>query len=211
MRSALIVDDHPVIRMAVRMLLERNGMEIVGEADNGVDALQLIRQHEPDLVILDIGIPRLDGLNVIARIRSLGLDSQVLVLTSQSVDSFSQRCFQAGAKGFVSKEEDLQNLVTAINAIRAGFTVFPASVLSGGQAPAPSEAEMVGRLSNQELMVLQYLASGLSNKDIGERMLLSNKTISTYKTRILQKLNLGSLVELIEFARRNDLTTRQEG
>lgn len=210
MRNALIVDDHPVIRMAVRMLLERNGMEIVGEADNGVDALQLIRQHEPDLVILDIGIPKLDGLNVISRIRSLGLDSQVLVLTSQPVDSFSQRCFQAGAKGFVSKEEDLQNLMTAINAINAGFTVFPASVLNGGQAPAPSEAEMVGRLSNQELMVLQHLASGLSNKDIGERMLLSNKTISTYKTRILQKLNLGSLVELIEFARRNDLAARLE-
>lgn len=211
MKSALIVDDHPVIRMAVRMLLERNGMEVVGEADNGVDALQLIRQHEPDLVILDIGIPRLDGFNVISRIRSLGLDSQVLVLTSQTAESFSQRCFQAGAKGFISKEEDLQNLVTAINAINAGFTFFPASIVHGSQISAPSEAEMVGLLSNQELMVLQHLVAGLSNKEIGELMLLSNKTISTYKTRIQQKLNLGSLVELIEFARRNDLTARQEG
>ncbi len=211
MRSALIVDDHPVIRMAVRMLLERNDMVVVGEADNGVDALQLIRQHEPDIVILDIGIPRLDGLNVISRIRSLGLDSHVLVLTAQPADSFSQRCFQAGAKGFISKEEDLQNLVTAINAIRAGFTVFPVLTQGGSQAPALSEAELVGRLSNQELMVLQYLASGLSNKDIAERMLLSNKTVSTYKTRIQQKLNLDSLLELIEFARRNDLAVRREG
>ncbi|MBD2840477.1 response regulator transcription factor [Pseudomonas sp. JM0905a] len=210
MRSALIVDDHPVIRMAVRMLLERSGMEVVGEADNGVDALQLIRQHEPDIVILDIGIPRLDGLNVISRIRALGLDSQVLVLTSQPAESYSQRCFQAGAKGFVSKEEDLQNLLTAINAINAGFSVFPSTIRNGGPAPALSESELVERLSNQELMVLQYLANGLSNKEIGERMLLSNKTISTYKTRIQQKLNLGSLLELIEFARRNDLAERPE-
>ncbi|MDH4567354.1 response regulator transcription factor [Pseudomonas sp. BN414] len=211
MRSALIVDDHPVIRMAVRMLLEHNGMEVVGEADNGVDALQLIRQHEPDIVILDIGIPRLDGLNVISRIQALGLDSHVLVLTSQSAEGFSQRCLQAGAKGFVSKEEDLQNLLTAINAINAGFTVFPSIAMNGSQAPALSESELMGRLSNQELMVLQYLATGLSNKEIGERMLLSNKTISTYKTRIQQKLNLGSLLELIEFARRNDLAERPEG
>lgn len=210
MRNALIVDDHPVIRMAVRMLLERNGMEVVGEADNGVDALQLIRQHEPDIVILDIGIPRLDGLNVIARIRAMGLDSHVLVLTSQPAEGFSQRCLQAGAEGFISKEEDLQHLVTAINAIRAGFTVFPASNSTAGQPTAHSEADLVGRLSNQELMVLQYLASGLSNKEIAERMLLSNKTISTYKTRIQQKLNLVSLLELIEFARRNDLASRQE-
>lgn len=210
MRSALIVDDHPVIRMAVRMLLERNGLTVVGETDNGVDALQLVRDHEPDIVILDIGIPRLDGLNVISRIRSMGLDSDVLVLTSQPAESFSRRCFLAGAKGFVSKEEDLENLVTAINAIKAGYTLFPKDALAGGQAPDLSEAEMVGRLSNQELMVLQYLASGLSNKDIAERMLLSNKTVSTYKTRIQQKLNLDSLMALVEFARRNALSTRQD-
>ncbi|SFA40859.1 response regulator transcription factor [Metapseudomonas otitidis] len=210
MRTALIVDDHPVIRMAVRMLLERNGLEVVGEADNGVDAVQLVRQHEPDVVILDIGIPRLDGLNVISRIRSLGLDSHVLVLTSLPAEGFCQRCLQAGARGFVSKEEDLQNLVIAINSISAGFTFFPADVFPVGQGAPASEQELVGRLSNQELMVLQYLASGLGNKEIAERMLLSNKTVSTYKSRIQQKLNLASLLELIEFARRNDLSARQQ-
>ncbi|MCP1618981.1 LuxR family two component transcriptional regulator [Pseudomonas sp. SLBN-26] len=210
MRTALIVDDHPVIRMAVRMLLERNGLEVVGEADNGVDAVQMVRQHEPDVVILDIGIPRLDGLNVISRIRSLGLDSHVLVLTSLPAEGFCQRCLQAGARGFVSKEEDLQNLVIAINSISAGFTFFPADVFPVGQGAPASEQELVGRLSNQELMVLQYLASGLGNKEIAERMLLSNKTVSTYKSRIQQKLNLASLLELIEFARRNDLSARQQ-
>ncbi|MGA4633003.1 response regulator [Pseudomonas solani] len=210
MRSALIVDDHPVIRLAVRMLLERNGLEVLAETDNGVDALQLVREHEPDIVILDIGIPRLDGLNVISRIRAMEVDSHVLVLTSQPAEGFCQRCLQAGAKGFVSKEEDLQNLVIAINSISAGFSFFPADVLNAGQPTLVSEAELVGRLSNQEIMVLQYLASGLTNKQIGELMLLSNKTISTYKSRIQQKLNLDSLLELIEFARRNDLAPRQD-
>ncbi|MCU9948207.1 response regulator [Pseudomonas sp. PDM13] len=210
MRSALIVDDHPVIRLAVRMLLERNGLEVLAETDNGVDALQLVREHEPDIVILDIGIPRLDGLNVISRIRAMEVDSHVLVLTSQPAEGFCQRCLQAGAKGFVSKEEDLQNLVIAINSISAGFSFFPADVLNAGQPNLVSEAELVERLSNQEIMVLQYLASGLTNKQIGELMLLSNKTISTYKSRIQQKLNLDSLLELIEFARRNDLAPRQD-
>lgn len=210
MRSALIVDDHPVIRLAVRMLLERNGLEVLAETDNGVDALQLVREHEPDIVILDIGIPRLDGLNVISRIQAMGIDSQVLVLTSQPAEGFCQRCLQAGAMGFVSKEEDLQNLVTAINSISAGFSFFPAEALTAGQPVRVSEAEQVERLSNQEIMVLQYLASGLSNKQIGELMLLSNKTVSTYKSRIQQKLNLDSLLELIEFARRNDLAPRQD-
>lgn len=109
----------------------------------------------------------------------------------------------------MSKEEDLQNLVIAINSISAGFTFFPADVLPVGQGTPASEQELVGRLSNQELMVLQYLASGLGNKEIAERMLLSNKTVSTYKSRIQQKLNLASLLELIEFARRNDLSARQ--
>ncbi|MBN0280986.1 response regulator transcription factor, partial [Pseudomonas aeruginosa] len=84
MHTVLIVDDHPVIRLAVRVLLEKHGLQVVAETDNGVDAIQLVLEHEPDVVILDIGIPKLDGLTVISRIKSLGLRSQVLVLTSQS-------------------------------------------------------------------------------------------------------------------------------
>ena len=88
MHTVLIVDDHPVIRLAVRVLLEKHGLQVVAETDNGVDAIQLVREHEPDVVILDIGIPKLDGLTVISRIKSLELRTQVLVLTSQSAEAF---------------------------------------------------------------------------------------------------------------------------
>lgn len=125
MHTVLIVDDHPVIRLAVRVLLEKHGLQVVAETDNGVDAIQLVREHEPDVVILDIGIPKLDGLTVISRIKSLELRTQVLVLTSQSAEAFCKRCIQVGARGFVNKEEDLNNLINALNAVIAGYTFFP--------------------------------------------------------------------------------------
>ena len=100
MNKVLIVDDHPVIRLAVRMLMERHGYEVIAETDNGVDALQLAREHAPDIVILDIGIPKLDGLEVIARLSTPAVPIKVLVLTSQAPGHFSMRCMQAGAAGF---------------------------------------------------------------------------------------------------------------
>ncbi len=96
MNKVLIVDDHPVIRLAVRMLMERHGYEVIAETDNGVDALQLARDQMPDIVILDIGIPKLDGLEVIARLTTSAMPLKVLVLTSQAPGHFSMRCMQSG-------------------------------------------------------------------------------------------------------------------
>ncbi|MEN5094686.1 response regulator transcription factor [Pseudomonas protegens] len=207
MHSVLIVDDHPVVRLAVKVLLEKNNMRVVAETDNGLDALELVREHGPDVVILDIGIPKLDGLKVLARIKALGLPTEVLVLTSQSIESFCRRCIQLGARGFVNKEEDLGNLVVALNAVLAGYTFYPSLALdvSIPAAEQQSEAEQIGQLTDREMIVLQYLAQGYSNKAIGEKLFLSNKTVSTYKTRLLQKLGLGSQVSLAEFAKRNAL------
>lgn len=207
MKKALIVDDHPVIRLAVRLLLEREGFNVIGETDNGVDALQLARDHLPDLVVLDIGIPKLDGLEVIARLETLGLPLRVLVLTSKPSDLFALRCMQAGAAGFVCKEEDLGELVNAAKAILAGYSYFPKQTLTTVRRSDVmlNDRELIGSLSDREVTVLQQLANGLSNKQIGDSMLLSNKTISTYKTRLMQKLSAKNLVDLIEFAKRNEL------
>lgn len=207
MPSVLIVDDHPVVRLAVKVLLEKNNMQVVAETDNELDALELVRELVPDVVILDIGIPKLDGLKVLSRIKALGLPTEVLVLTSQSVESFCKRCIQLGARGFVNKEEDLNNLVVALNAVLAGYTFYPSLVLdvSAPVAQQQSEAEQIASLTDREMIVLQYLAQGYSNKAIGEKLFLSNKTVSTYKTRLLQKLGLGSQVGLAEFAKRNAL------
>ncbi|POA89895.1 two component transcriptional regulator, LuxR family [Pseudomonas sp. NFPP10] len=207
MHSVLIVDDHPVVRLSVKILLEKHGMRVVGEADNGLDAVQLVRELTPQVVILDIGIPKLDGFSVITRIKALNVRSEILMLTSQPADAVCRRCIQLGARGFVNKEEGLDNLIAAVKAVDAGYTFFPSlvsdSVISADQL---TELKQIQSLTDRELTVLQYLAQGFSNKKISEKLFLSNKTISTYKTRLLQKIGVASLVDLAEFAKRNSLT-----
>jgi len=206
MNKVLIVDDHPVIRLAVRMLMERHGYDVVAETDNGVAALQLTRQHLPDIVVLDIGIPKLDGLEVIGRMASSSPCSKVLVLTSQAPGNFSMRCMQAGAAGYVCKQQELTELLSAIKAVLSGYSYFPNQALHASRGRSgSSEAEMVNRLSAREMTVLQQLARGRSNKEIADSMYLSNKTVSTYKSRLLLKLNARSLVDLIELAQRHGL------
>ncbi|AUF97269.1 two-component system response regulator EvgA [Pseudomonas sp. BIGb0278] len=205
MQSVFIVDDHPVIRLAVRMLLENQGYKIVGESDNGVDAMQLIREARPNLVILDIAIPRLDGLEVLARFQSMALPMKVLVLTAQSPALFAIRCMHSGASGYVCKQEDLSELISAIKAVLAGYNYFPSQVLQGETESSRSELGLFRQVNDRELMVLQLFAQGRSNKEIASGMFLSNKTVSTYKKRLMQKLRVSTLVDLIDVAKRNAL------
>jgi two-component system response regulator EvgA len=207
MHKALIVDDHPFIRATVRALLERDQFEVIGEADNGADALQIARQYEPELILLDIAMPCLDGLEVISRISALKLSSKILVLTSQSAAFYAMRCIKAGAAGYISKTDELSELSKAIKALMAGYTFFP--ILAGSTVRRSdidsSELEMIRGLSDRELIILQQLARGMSNKEIGDAMLLSNKTVSTYKARLIEKLNVKSVVYLADFAKRNNV------
>jgi len=207
MYRALVVDDHPFIRSTVCTLLRQDRLEVIGQADNGLDAVRLARECVPDIMILDITLPGLDGLEVIARTRTMERPAKVLVLTSQQADYFSLRCMRAGAVGFVSKSDDLDELSKAVMAVLSGFTYFPAVAFSSvnRQDMQATEAQRIASLSDRELMILQQLARGMSNKAIGEAMLLSNKTISTYKTRLIEKLRVKSQVDLADIARRNQL------
>lgn len=207
MYKAVVVDDHPFIRATVCMLLRQSRLEVVGQADNGIDALQLAREHKPDLIILDIAMPGLDGLEVIARLKALQHPARTVVLTSLLPEAYSLRCLQAGAAGYVSKTDDLGELSKAVRAVLSGYSYFPEVALStvNRKDLSASEDQCVAGLTDRELMVLQYLAKGLSNKEIGEAMLLSNKTISTYKGRLMEKLRVTTLIDLADFARRNQL------
>ncbi|MFJ2485596.1 response regulator [Pseudomonas sp. NPDC087639] len=207
MLKAIVVDDHPFIRSSVKMLLKQEQFEVVAEADNGADAVQLAREHAPDLIILDIAMPKLDGLEVISRISALGLSSKILVLTSQSALFYSMRCMKAGAAGYISKTNDLDELIKAIKAVMDGYTFFPNLATSSVRRSDvdTSDLELIQSLSDRELAILQQLSNGLSNKEIGEAMLLSNKTVSTYKTRLIEKLKVKSVVYLADFAKRNNL------
>ncbi|MFB2668643.1 response regulator [Shewanella xiamenensis] len=205
-KRILLVDDHPVVVLALKIILEQHGFEVVSTTDNGVDALKLVKDLAPDAVILDIGIPQLDGLEVIERSKKLPAPPLILVLTAQPSDYFVTRCIQAGASGYVSKQKDMTEVIHALRAILSGHSYFP--IINNGNIYDHSnsnESELIRKLSTREMAVLQQLAMGLSNKEIADRMLLSNKTISTYKTRLLEKLNANNLVDLIEITKRNNI------
>ncbi|QEM80408.1 response regulator transcription factor [Halomonas binhaiensis] len=201
----VVVDDHPMIRLAVSFSLDNHGIKVVGESDNGADAIQLIKVQKPDLAILDIGIHGLDGLAVIRRIQALDNPSRVLVLTSYPPEIYAMRSYLAGASGFVSKDKDMSILVSGVKTIIGGYTFFPSLSSDPSDAPCNSECDLIKLLSNRELMVFNKLLKGMSNKEISQSMLLSNKTISTYKVRIFDKLGVSNMIELYDLARRLDV------
>lgn len=203
----LIVDDHPFIRLALRSLLDKHGYEVIGEACNGVEAVSFIREHAPDLVLLDITMPKLDGIAVIERIKILKLDTKVIVLTSLSSDYYAMRCIQAGASGFISKSDDLELFADVIKLVMNGYVYYPENinVSTRKNDMLVGEMELIASLSDRELSVLQQLSRGMSNKEIAENIMLSSKTVSCYKARLIAKLKVQAVVDLADLARRNNL------
>ncbi|MFM5535540.1 response regulator [Aeromonas veronii] len=204
MKKVLIVDDHPTIRMAVSMILSSASHSICGEANNGVDALRKYKELKPDVVVLDIGIPQMDGFEVIKRIKNDNVKTKIIILSAMDTQHIMIRCFQAGADGFVSKLDELTFITEAIAICCKGKPYFPRNVIVNGTYSKNINDPMIMKsLSDREMSVFLQLKRGLSNKDIANNMLLSEKTISTYKKRIMQKLNVTNFVELIEFTTLN--------
>lgn len=202
--SVVVVDDHPFLRLAVKSLLERHGFQVVAEADNGLDAVSLLRETPCQLMILDLDIPQMTGLEVIRRVSQRYPQTRIIVLTAQEPAVYAVRCIEAGAFGILSKAQQLEQLVDAARQVMKGQKVFPQPELYGEQL-ADSEAELLAALSNRELQIVGLLCKGYANKDIAESMAISHKTVSTHKTNILDKLKLNSVVELADFARRHHI------
>ena len=205
MRKAIIVDDHPFILATVRMLVINAGFQVVAECDNGIEALQQCESLQPDLLVLDLGIPGLGGLEVIRHLRERKNACKIVVLTSQNSEQFTLPCIQAGASGYVSKNDNLSMLTDVINAVMSGYSLFPQVSAATGETTAAG-TEKLARLSHREMLVMKYLINGLSNKEIAETLSLSEKTISTYKTRLYTKLNVSNLLELADVASRYEKT-----
>jgi two-component system, NarL family, response regulator EvgA len=213
MTMVMIVDDHPALRLVIKThLAQVANIEDVVEAGNGQEAVELTRQHLPDLAILDLDIPRINGLDVIPRLRLAHPHIRVMILSGHDTPTFVQRAVRAGAQGFVSKTQDISEIVRGVEAILSGYSVFP---VTSGTVVAPLVGELnehakLELLSDKELIVLQMLAKGMSNKSIGEALFISNKTVSSHKTRILQKLGVETLVDLVDFARRCGIASTQQ-
>ena len=207
MRTAFVVDDHPVILGAVKIVLKEEGFQRILEAHSGNEVLPMIREHKPDLVVLDLNLPSLDGLEVLARIKAADMGCRVVVFTSQEPLFYQDRCMRAGAAAYVAKTNNLKHLQKAIHAVMAGYTYF-AQLPSSSVLTDPfqrSERQMIDQLSDRELTIFQHLARGISNKEIATVLHLSHKTVSTYKTRLIEKLNVESSVHLRDLALRHRL------
>ncbi|BAN48731.1 response regulator [Metapseudomonas resinovorans] len=205
MARVLLVDSLPIVRDGLRALVARCGHEVAGETDNGQDALSLCRELHPDIVILELVIPRLGGLDVLRRLRGSAPQIRLLVFSAQESEVYAGRALQAGADAFVGKQEPASELEKALAAVVRGRTYFPQQAVhteAGAGTGAESELE---RLSARELTVLQMLCQGLSNKDISLQLNLSYKTVSTYKFRLHQKLGVSSDFQLIAVARTSGL------
>lgn len=212
MATILIVDDHPALRLVIKTQLSQVlGVSNIVEADNGQAAIEAARQFEPDLAILDLDIPRISGLDVIPRLKLIYAPIRILVISGQDQATFAHRVRQAGAQGFVSKVQDMKRIVRCVEAVMAGYTVFPEMRYERElpQVTLRADDERLALLSDKEIVVLQLLVRGLSNKAIGELLFISNKTVSSHKTRIMGKLQVNSLVDMVDFARRCRLTPAQ--
>jgi two-component system, NarL family, response regulator EvgA len=204
MSTILVIDDHPAFRLVMKMqLMQLLGVEEVIEADNGQTAVEMARQHTPKLAILDLDIPRISGLDVIPRLKLAHPAMRVLVLSGQEPATFAPRAMRSGVHGFVAKSQEMKEIMRGVEAVLAGYTVFPVTASGAGMGPGgnvANEEDRLTLLSDKELVILQMLSKGMSNKAIGDALFISDKTVSTYKSRIQEKLGLSSLAALIEFA-----------
>ncbi|WP_332745823.1 response regulator transcription factor [Hydrogenophaga sp.] len=198
----LLVDDHTVVREGLKRLLDPLGNHwSITEAGTGFQALECLRRESFDLVIADLSLPGMSGLDLIQRIKDGFPGVAVLVLTMHSEEQYALRAFQAGASGYVTKDSASDELVAAVRKVASGG-VFVTSVLAervvqqlNGSRPVAD----IGTLSNRELEIMQRIVAGERMVDIAESLHLSIKTVSTHKTRILEKLQLDSTAALIRF------------
>ncbi|MDU4253496.1 response regulator [Pseudomonas sp.] len=204
MVTVLLVDPTPIVRSALRDLLDSMGHGVIDEAIDVPSALTLAREKRPDLVILEMALPGAGGLDLLRRLRARDPAQKLLVYSRQNPAHFAPLCFQAGAGGFVSKDEDLAVVRKAIVDVLAGRVHFAREYMQPGTG-----GELAG-LTPRELAVLQLIAEGNTNLRIAELLRISFKTVSTYKSHLLEKLHVGSNVELAEIARRNGLIEGQE-
>lgn len=204
----LIVDDHSVVRQGIKqILLEMSEPVTVGEAGNGCDAMRLLRDERWDMVLLDISLPGKNGIEVLKQIKAEWKELPVLMLSMYSEDQYALRAIRAGASGYMTKETAPDELLTVINKVRGGGRYIRPEMaeklvfdMDGTREELPHLA-----LSDREFEVLRFIASGRTVSEIAEELALSVKTISTYRSRILEKMKMKHNAELTHYAIKHSL------
>jgi DNA-binding NarL/FixJ family response regulator len=207
----LIADDHELMRRGVRALLEAQaGWKVVGEASDGRELMRKITLAKPDIVVIDIGMPHLNGLEAARRVRQAFPEIKILILSMYDSERVARDVLDAGARGYVTKADAARDLVLAVEALRRNRTFFTSRVeqlvlesfLQGenGGAAAPAE-----RLTSRQREIVQLLAEGKSSKEIAVDLELSVKTVETHRANIMRRLSCHSIGDLVVYAIRNEI------
>ncbi|MBL0158509.1 MAG: response regulator transcription factor [Bryobacterales bacterium] len=210
----ILADDHTVIRSGLRLLLERQpGLIVVGEAENGRQAVDLAEELRPDVAVLDIAMPHLNGIEATRQIVSRNAAVAVVILSMHSDEGYVIRALQAGAKAYLLKDSAEADLIAAISAVRDGKSFFSPAVSRllledyVRQMKQKGAVDSYELLTNREREIFQLVAEGKANKEIAALLNLSPYTVDTHRTRILQKLNLHSIPELVLYAVRKGIVS----
>jgi DNA-binding NarL/FixJ family response regulator len=208
MIQLVLADDHAIVRSGLKQLFAQEpDLRVVAEATNGADAMDCVRQHQPDLLLLDINMPGISGPALIQRLKLQQPRLPILVLSMHNEPLMASRTIKAGASGYVTKESEPEVLIEAIRKVAAGgkfiAPALAAQMLFDNSDDSPDAPHTL--LSDRELEIFRLLVTGKSATDIAAQLAISHKTVSTHKTRLMEKLKLGSTAELTRYAMQHGL------
>lgn len=190
----ILADDHAVVRRGLQLFIGyEDNLKLVGEASDGDELLEIIKDNEADVLLLDLDMPKMNGITAIRKIKEIAPDLKIIILTMHPEDIYGKTAMQMGANGYVIKDDEPKKLIKAINSVFAGEQIFSDQILNAKRKDKPI------KLSQREIEVLKLLSSGKSNKEISEELEISDKTVSTYKLRLLNKIGAKSVVDLVNF------------
>lgn len=199
-----IADDHALVREGMRRMLSGSRqIEVIGEASNGAEAVELVATKTPDVLLLDITMPVKDGIEATADIVELGVTTKILILSMHADEQYALRTLRAGANGFISKGARLEELLRAITEVHNGERYLPESMqgsFADQLAQPEGEKPLIDLLSKREFQVMSYLAQGMTNREIADILQISVKTVDTHRGHVLKKLRLRNNSDITRFA-----------
>lgn len=213
MIKVLIVDDHALVRIGIRRLLEDiDDIQVVGEAENGEDALQSVKTCQPDVILLDLKMPGMDGWEVIRRLKYSGQSVKIIALSAVSIEPFPSKALQLGVMAYLTKESSLDEMALAIRRVYRGERYLSADLAQrmAVKSLEPINDSPFNELSDREMQVMLMITIGLTVPEISKRLYLSTKTINCYRYRMFAKLNVKNDVELTHLALKHSIIERPE-
>lgn len=205
--SILLIDDHPVVRTGYRRLLESTpDMRVVAEADSGEKGYQLYVEHQPDVTILDLNMPGIGGLETIRRIKAYNPAAGILVFSMLNNIMMAQRSFEAGARGFISKQSGISEMIHAVQQVNSGKKYIESELAAAqamnviNEAPRDASKSAIDRLTKREFQIFKLIAEGNSTAQIAKKLTISHKTVGVHHANLMRKLHLQNSAQLIRAA-----------